>query len=73
MVNVGWAPREPHVVCDGCGVTHGVGTRTSYAANWFLDKRPPPGWRGVRKADGSLRVDLCPKCWKEPGAEKGGG
>ncbi len=62
-------PSEPHVFCDGCGITHGVGSRSAYAAAWFLARKPPPGWRGCRKHDGSLRVDLCPRCWKEPEQE----
>ncbi len=70
MRAVGLAPRDPHIVCDGCGAIHGVASRSAYAANWFLARRPPPGWRGLRKHDGSARWDLCPACWKEPGEER---
>ncbi len=66
MEAIGWPPRQPHIVCDGCGATHGVGTRDSYAANWFLARKPPPGWRGLRMVNGEKRWDLCPKCWKAP-------
>lgn len=64
MHRLGMEPREAHVFCDGCGVTHAVHTRESFAAKWFLSRRPPPGWRGVRMHDGTKRWDLCPKCWK---------
>lgn len=60
----GGRPQTPHIVCDGCGATHGISSRTEYAAKWFRQGKPPRGWRGLRKHDGSKRWDLCPKCWR---------
>lgn len=57
-------PREPHIVCDGCGATHPIATKSSFAPKWFLNYRPPPGWRGLRMHNGMRRWDLCPACWK---------
>lgn len=67
MAVLGFKPGEPHFVCDGCGATHSVYTVKGDVAQWFLrHRRPPPGWRGLRKGDGSKRWDLCPACLKEP-------
>lgn len=62
-INFGAFPREPQVVCDGCQATHVI---HGLAPSWFLNGKPPPGWRGLRKHDGSKRWDLCPACWKGP-------
>lgn len=64
MKALGFEPGEPHIICDGCGQTHLVANNTTFAPRWFLDGKPPRGWRGVRMADGSRRWDLCPRCWK---------
>ena len=67
MQELGLEPREPHFVCDGCGATGSIYTTRGDVAQWFLRRRsPPPGWSGLRMADGSRRWDLCPACWKEP-------
>lgn len=65
---------DPHVKCDRCGVRHGCGTRQRFAAAWFLDGKPPPGWKGNRK-EGAERRDWCPKCrhLDENGKEVGDG
>jgi hypothetical protein len=68
MVRIGLAPRDPHIECDGCGTTHGVGTKSKVVADWFLARKPPPKWRGTRveNADGSVsRTDYCPRCVEE--------
>jgi hypothetical protein len=57
---LGHEPGEPHIICDGCGATVTV----TWPPRWFLDGKPPRGWRGLRMADGSRRWDLCPRCWK---------
>lgn len=58
-------PRDPQVLCDGCGATRNV-LGNGGPPSWFLARKPPPGWRGLRKHDGSKRWDLCPACWKDP-------
>ena len=68
MVRLGYTPQEPHVVCDECGKRRTIQTRKSWAAQWFLDGKPPPGWKGTRK-DGQ-RADYCsPECWRAKGIE----
>jgi len=64
----GHGPSEPSVICDGCGAVRLVASKTSFAPTWFLNRKPPPGWRGLRMHDGTKRWDLCPDCWKEPAA-----
>ncbi len=55
----------PRIVCDGCGLVHRIPTDRP-PPTWFLDGRPPPGWRGVR--DDAFRRDYCPRC-KEHGPQ----
>lgn len=71
MALVGFQPREPGIECDGCGVEHVVKPRGAGSAppSWFLDGKPPPGWRTLRVHDGSKRWDLCPACWRGPPTE----
>ena len=54
---------EPSIRCDikGCRRTRGVGTKTRFAAKWFLDGKAAPGWGGGRNGDGT-RTDYCPDC-----------
>lgn len=60
MEPLGFSPRDPAIVCDGCGmVRRVVGLRSMGPPKWFLDGKPPPGW----KNEGSF--DYCPKCWKK--------
>ncbi len=61
MAALGLQPGEPHIVCDGCGCTHEVSTRTSIAAVWFLKDRSPPRWGGHGHGTPSRR-DYCPEC-----------
>lgn len=60
---LGGMPRDPHIVCDGCGVTRSVyANRQSYGpAKWLLDRKPAPGWELVRVAD-TRGWDYCPAC-----------
>jgi hypothetical protein len=58
------AARDPHIECDGCGITRPV-AEMGVARQWFLNGKPPPKWRGTRveNADGSVsRTDYCPRC-----------
>lgn len=66
MARLGLLPGEPHIICDGCGVTIPVANGTTFAPRWFLAGKPPPKWRGVRSHDGSKRWDLCHRCWRGP-------
>jgi len=63
VYTLGGMPRDPHIVCDGCGVTRSVyPTKQKYVpAKWFLDRKPAPGWEFVRVADGR-DWDYCPEC-----------
>jgi len=63
VYTLGGMPRDPHIVCDGCGVTRSVyPKKQSYVpAKWFLNRKPAPGWEFVRVADGR-DWDYCPAC-----------
>ena len=67
----GREPCDPHITCDGCGVTHTIYRGRSFyeAAKWFLDGKHAPGWTGGRN-EGSTRTDYCPQCKEKVG---GGG
>lgn len=69
MRRIGAEPREPHIVCDGCGRERLVinpNSRNFMPPKWFLVNRAAPGWRMLRVHTEEKRWDLCPKCWKEP-------
>lgn len=58
----GEPPREPAIVCDGCGERKSVlGYPT--LPKWFLRNKPPPGWKGLRMRNGEKSWDLRPRCW----------
>jgi len=68
MQSLGLAPREPHLVCDGCGAIASCFTKRGDVAAWVLKRRPPRGWTGTRveREDGTIeRSDFCPKCAAE--------
>lgn len=60
---LGGMPRDPHIVCDGCGVTRSVyaNNRSYGPAKWLLDRKPAPGWELVRQED-TRGWDYCPEC-----------
>lgn len=57
------------IECDGCRTQIHVGGH-SVPPKWFMDGKPPPGWKTLRIHDGSKRWDLCPACWKTPSMEE---
>lgn len=61
---MGLKPGGPVIICDGCGLEFPLDRGPRIPPAWFLDGKPPRGWRGLRMADGSRRWDLCPGCWK---------
>lgn len=61
MRKLGLEPTSPRVICDGCGAVCVIG---DFPPRWFLNHKPPRGWRGLRMDDGTRRWDLCPACWK---------
>lgn len=62
MARLGFRPCEPHIVCDGCGVTRPIcGQRTCGPQAWFLRGKAAPKWSGGRRAD-HTREDWCPAC-----------
>ena len=64
----------PHILCDGCGVTHPVTTTGGVPAEWEVQGNPPPRWTGARlyaevgmeevavQEAGVKREDYCPAC-----------
>jgi hypothetical protein len=61
-VHIGKHYRPPAITCDGCGAKYEV---KMPPPSWFLDGKPPKGWRNLRMADGSKRWDLCTQCWRD--------
>jgi hypothetical protein len=61
MERLGLEPRDPHIVCDGCGLVRAVTGRGGVPAAWFLADRAAPGWKLVRHAD-ETQTDYCPRC-----------
>jgi len=63
LARYGLTPREPHIVCDDCGLIRYLATRDEYMAEWFLrDQAVPDGWRLMRADPDGTRIDLCPVC-----------
>lgn len=64
MADIGVQPREPHVVCDGCGIKCSAETKTGGPKQWLLKRKAPPGWLMDRtEAAGHIRrKDWCPRC-----------
>lgn len=62
MAHLGVPDDGPRVQCDaegGCSMV--VRMRPGRVPPmWFLDGRPPPGWKGTRHGPG-LRRDFCPE------------
>jgi hypothetical protein len=56
LVNLDGDPR-PCIICDGCGAKIAV----EFPPKWFLAGKSPPGWRTIRRDDGS-REDYCRTC-----------
>jgi hypothetical protein len=53
-------PREPHLVCDGCGKTRDVCGKYGRPYAWFLDRKKAPGW--TADLSGDMRRDWCQDC-----------
>lgn len=61
LARIGIADDTAHVTCDGCAVrVECLGVRGMPKA-WALNGKAPPGWKLIRKQDGS-RLDYCPAC-----------
>jgi hypothetical protein len=63
LANVLGVPRDPHIVCDGCGATRTIYSRRGVGAPamWFIKRKPAPGWELVRQED-TRGWDYCPEC-----------
>ena len=59
---LGGMPRDPHIVCDGCGLRRTVYSKRGDVARWFLARKPAPGWELVKQADTRDCLDYCPEC-----------
>ena len=55
---------KPHILCDGCGVTHPVTTTGGLPTEWEMQGGPPPRWTGTRLYTdaGVKREDYCSAC-----------
>lgn len=65
MAKIGFAPRGPAIVCDGCGAEYKIDIGV-IPPRWFLDGKPPRGWHWANINDSVGRRILCQKCWREP-------
>jgi hypothetical protein len=73
MAAIGIAQREPQIVCNKCGLVRHIYGTNGFAPNWFLNRKPAPGWSldRVEHEDGRVeRTDLCPRC-RPPRGSKG--
>jgi hypothetical protein len=64
MAALGFAPREPHIECDGCGLRWNIPTDRAPPV-WFLDGKAPKGWKrvdAIGETDQMERRDYCPRC-----------
>lgn len=64
MERLGLKSRDPHIFCDGCGLTLELGHGP--APVWLLENKAPKGWRSVRVDDQRSR-HYCPRCKDAPG------
>ena len=62
--SMGLPAHTPHILCDGCGITHPVTTSGGVPAEWEMQGNPPPRWTGKRLYTdaGVKREDFCPAC-----------
>jgi hypothetical protein len=61
---------RPRIICDGCGTIWLV---PAFPPMWFLDGKPPRGWRGTleeRDGEAVVRKDWCGRCAEERGLLK---
>lgn len=62
MAHLGVLDAGPRVTCDsddGCDAVVRL-KPGRLPPMWFMDGRPPPGWKGSRR-EGGPRLDWCPK------------
>jgi hypothetical protein len=65
MSDLGLQPRNPHVVCDGCGLINNGIRRDGGPMAWLRNGKAPKGWmlNRTEREDGSVdRKDWCPRC-----------
>jgi hypothetical protein len=65
MAALGITPRDPHVVCDGCGLVATGVTHRGFPTAWLRNGKSPPGWLMTRVDlgdEGIFRSDWCKKC-----------
>lgn len=60
---LGLPQRDPHFVCDACGVYFYLKTNRPPPA-WFLDGQPPRGWRASGEQD-QKKTHACARCVSE--------
>ncbi len=63
MAALGFQPRDPAIICDGCGLVRPVVApgRMGPPA-WFLDDKAPPKWKQWKRLEDGQRLDFCPRC-----------
>lgn len=60
MRALGMTPRNPDLICDGCGKVRAVTSVYGLPYSWLLDRKRAPGWTMV--ATDENRLDYCPRC-----------
>jgi hypothetical protein len=66
---LGLEPDRPRIICDQCGIKHGVENVRGLLAGWFMNNRAPPGWTLRIWSDGK-RQDFCGRCLPKPKRSK---
>lgn len=65
MEKLGFVPGPPVVICDACGLIISVENSHGFPLKWFMDGKPPPGWKRIPKElslDGSPSKHYCGRC-----------
>lgn len=63
LAHLGISDGEARHICDGCGAERLIlsGNRVA-PPGWFLQGKPPPGWRHGPKIENAARRVYCPQC-----------
>jgi hypothetical protein len=65
MVNLGFVPRDPHIVCDGCGAVLPCLDRHGMPRAFMRNGTKPPGWTVVRNEETLQHRHYCKQCTTE--------
>lgn len=65
LAHLGIPDDDPRLICDWCGMALYARAGAGGPPRWLLSGKPPKGWRGGLREDGT-RLDMCPGCARSP-------